>query len=237
MLTDEELIAALQGAFDDATADVCPPSELVRTTCRRQRNRHRRLRIAQAALPVALVLAVSGTAIAWHGQHGQSASITPSTRPTAVSATPSSGQTANRGTPGPTSTSTDDSALNGYRLKLPITFVPGAGPAGCPSSANLSSAEKTRLFTAPGSHCPFLVQSVISQLPPGMIVVTATAQPSGEQVKFYRGMSPDGKFYNSYVRVRLSTGGSVYVLIDPLQGALSLQQYAELADGTIATPA
>jgi hypothetical protein len=238
MLTDEELIAALQGAFDDATADVCPPSELVRTTCRRQRNRHRRVRIAQAALPVALVLAVSGTAIAWHGPHRQSASVTPSTSVT-TSAQPSTGPTSNKGptSSSPSSTSTDDSALNGYRLKLPITFVPGAGPPGCPSTANLSSAEKARLFTAPGSRCPFLVQSVISQLPGGMLVVTATAQPSGEQVKFYRGMSPDGKFYNSYVRVRLSTGGSVYVLIDPLQGSLSLQQYAELADGTIATRA
>jgi hypothetical protein len=237
MLTDEEIIAALQGAFDDATADVCPSSELVRTTCRRQRNRHRRVRIAQAALPVALVLAVSGTAIAWHGPHRQSASVTPSSRPTA-SATPSTEPTGNGG-PGnaPSSTSTGDSALNGYRLKLPITFVPGAGPASCPSHADLSAAEKARLFTAPGARCPFLVRSVISHLPPGMVVVTATAQPSGEQVRFYRGMSADGKFYNSYVRVRLSTGGSVYVLIDPLQGALSLQQYAELADGTIATRA
>lgn len=233
MLTDEEIVTALQGAFDDATADVCPPSELVAATCRRQRSRHRRVRVAQTALPVALVLAVSGGAMAWHGPQRQSASVPPGNRATAVSAATAASATPSTA---PSTTSSTDSALDGYHLKLPITFIPGVGPASCPSNAKLNSAELARLFTAPGSHCPFLVQQVLPRLPAGMITVTATAQPSGEKVRFYRGLSADGKFYNSYVAVRRSTGGSVYVLIDPLQGQLSLQQYAELADGTIATP-
>ena len=201
MLTDEELIAALQGAFDDATADVCPPSELVATTGRRHRSRHRRIRVAQSVLPLALVAVISGTAVGWHLPARQTATGEPSTR-VSPSATPSSAPATSKSPTRPSSPTTD-SALDGFRLKLPLAFVPGAGPAGCPSNAQLSSAEKARLFTAPGSHCPFLVQSVLAQLPPGMLQVQATAQPSGRQVTFFRGMSADGKFYNSYVQVRL----------------------------------